>query len=521
MSQPQAAGTARVPPRKRNGAYYTPEAVAELLVRSAVRAPSDRLLDPACGDGRFLAHHANSEGVERDGQAASTACQRAPSARIHNEEFFAWAQRAATAGEQFDCVVGNPPFIRYQTFSGEIRARALALCKAHGVSFSALSASWAPFLVVAASLLRPGGRLAFVVPAAIGHAPAGGQLLDHLVARFADVRVMAVRRKLFPRLSEDCWLLLADQCGGTTNEIGFAAVDTIRPGDTLLRPTVRIDVAEWRNAWRRRLRPYLLGSQARALYLKAAAQADAPPVLPATVGSRSTRASSVRLGDLATVDLGYVSGANEFFHLTPSRTKQAGIPDALLQTTVRSARVLPPQELTAGTVAGWRRNDDPMLLLRIPRGASVPKRVQQYLDSAPGQQAREAYKCRHRRPWYSVPDVRVPDLFLSYMAGRVPSLVKNAAGASCTNALHCVRLRGTVSGADLLSAWRTPLAQLSCEIEGHPLGGGMLKLELSEAARVLLPQPGAATRKRKPNAGAKAEMEEAASVLRLWRHYAG
>ena len=333
MSQPQAADTARVPSRKRNGAYYTPEAVAALLVRSAVRAPSDRLLDPACGDGRFLAHHANSEGVERDGQAASTACQRAPAARIHNEEFFAWAQRAARAGEQFDCVVGNPPFIRYQTFSGDVRARALALCKAHGVSFSALSASWAPFLLVAASLLRPGGRLAFVVPATIGHAPAGGQLLDHLVGRFAEVRVVAVRRKLFPRLSEDCWLLLAARYGGTTNEIGFAAVDPIRPGEAMPRPTVRVDVAEWRSAWRRRLRPYLLGPQARTLYLKAAAQADGPSVPPAAVGSRSTRASSVRLDDLATVDLGYVSGANGFLHLTPSRSKQAGIPDTLLQTT--------------------------------------------------------------------------------------------------------------------------------------------------------------------------------------------
>ena len=54
-------------------------------------------------------------------------------------------------------------------------------------------------------------------------------------------------------------------------------------------------------------------------------------------------------------------------------------------------------------------------------------------------------------------------------------------------------------------------------MEGHPLGGGLLKLELSEAARVLLPHPGSATRT--PNAEAKAEMEEAASLLRLWRHY--
>ncbi len=105
-----------------------------MLVRAAVRSPADRLLDPSCGDGRFLAHHANSSGVERDARAAAAASERAPLAHIHNEEFFAWAQPARQTGERFDCVVGNPPFIRYQTFAGDARRRALELCAELGVS---------------------------------------------------------------------------------------------------------------------------------------------------------------------------------------------------------------------------------------------------------------------------------------------------------------------------------------------------------------------------------------------------
>ena len=49
----------------------------------------------------------------------------------------------------------------------------------------------------------------------------------------------------------------------------------------------------------------------------------------------------VRLGAIASVALGYVSGANHFFHLTPSEASKAGIPSMLLHPTVRSARVLP------------------------------------------------------------------------------------------------------------------------------------------------------------------------------------
>ena len=505
----------QVPARKRNGVYYTPEAVAAMLVRSAVRSPDDLLLDPSCGDGRFLVHHGKSIGVEQDGKAASVAAQRAPRARVCNDEFFAWAERT---GERFNCVVGNPPFIRYQTFNGDVRRRALALCAKLGVAFSGLSASWAPFLVVAASLLRPGGRAAFVVPAAIGHAPYAGPLLEYLVGRFQEVRVVAVRRKLFPRLSEDCWLLLADGFGGATREIGFVAVDAIRPDFAPPRASVQVDVAEWRNGWRRRLRPYLLGPGLRALYLTAADAADRsrpPPVEAVTdVCARPCAGvSPVRLGALAAIDLGYVSGANGFFHLTPSSSAKAGIPQALLQTTVRSSRVLPPKALTRQVVDCWRRNDEPMLLLRIPKAASVPSRVRSYLDSAAGQSAREAYKCRHRTPWYSVPDVRIPHFFLTYMAGRTPNLVRNAAGASSTNALHGLRLRYPHMAGNLASAWRRPLAQLSCELEGHALGGGMLKLELKEAARVILPLAESA----KPRS--TADIEEAVSLMRRWRHY--
>ena len=508
----QPAQTPAITSRKRNGAYYTPDALAAMLVRWAVRAPQDRLLDPSCGDGRFLVAHRNSVGVERTPEAVGKAKGRAPGAHVCEAEFFAWAEHAHSTGERFDCAVGNPPFIRYQTWGGDVRQRALSLCNRFGVVFSGLTASWAPFLAVAANLLRPGGRMAFVVPAAFGHAPYAGPLVEHLVARFHDVRIVAVRRRLFPRLSEDCWLLFADGFGGSTQQMRLGATDAIQVFDTPPRTDVRIAVSEWRNSWNRRLRPYLVSDRVRSRYLAVARRADshalaaiddAQPTLPA------------RLGAVASVALGYVSGANHFFHLTPSEASKAGIPSTLLHPTVRSARVLPPREVTRQTVDSWRRSDDPMLLLRIPKGTQVPARVRRYLDSDAGVRAREGYKCRHRSPWYSVPDVRVPDFFLTYMAGRAPSLVKNAAGATCSNALHAVQLRLPVlSDAALLAAWQSPLTQLSCELEGHALGGGVLKLEPREATRVILSNPNSM------RSGESADLEEAVSVLRSWRHYA-
>lgn len=59
--------------QKHSGAYFTPDPVVATLVSWAVSDPADRMLDPSCGDGRFLAAHRNSVGIEQDARSAITA----------------------------------------------------------------------------------------------------------------------------------------------------------------------------------------------------------------------------------------------------------------------------------------------------------------------------------------------------------------------------------------------------------------------------------------------------------------
>jgi hypothetical protein len=481
--------------QKLSGAYFTPEPVAEALVCWAIRCEKDRLLDPSCGDGRFLAAHKNCVGIEQDLESAQAAIGRAPWALVHEGDFFQWAEATS---ERFECCAGNPPFIRYHHFNGEVRKRALAICQKQGASFSGLSSSWAPFLVAAAGLLKRGGRMAFVVPAEIGHAPYAAPLLEYLTANFSTVHIVAVRKKLFPQLSEDCWLLYTDGFGGSTSEIRFSPFDRYEWSAKPPSYFIPVSLDEWRTRWNRRLRPFLISRQARELY---AGTADF--------------AGSDRLNAFANVGIGYVSGDNDFFHLRPSDADYWQIPPKFLHPAVRNGRSLPSKEITAGTVKSWKAADQQMLLLRLRRGDEVPTSVQRYLDSAPGRSAREAYKCRNRAPWYSVPDVQIPDFVLTYMSGRVPQLVRNAAGVTCTNTVHSVRINNFELAKDLIPSWQSPFVQLSCELEGHPLGGGMLKLEVREASRILF--PGAAMNFSRAE---MADIGQGLAEMRRWRHYA-
>jgi hypothetical protein len=339
--------------------------------------------------------------------------------------------------------------------------------------------------------------MAFVVPAEIGHAPYAAPLLEYLVGSFSEVHIIAIRNKLFPSLSEDCWLLYASGQGGSTSQIGFTACDVFKPGKQRPKPTIHIDVDEWRTTWSRRLRAYLLPTEIRDIYA-------------ATVIDPESK----RLGDIASVGIGYVSGDNDFFHLRPSEARRLKIPAELLHPSLRNGRAMPSKQITGATVEAWTRNDDKVLLLRLTREQELPASVRRYLDSSAGREARLGYKCRNRAPWYAVPDVQVPDLILSYMSGRSANLVRNLAGVTCTNSVHSVRVRDKALAKKLLPRWSTPFVRLSCELEGHALGGGMLKLEPREATRILFP-----TDRTLAHADHGA-LEDAVKTLQRWRHYA-
>jgi tRNA1(Val) A37 N6-methylase TrmN6 len=474
------------------GQYFTPEAVASSLVGSVVRSADDRVLDPACGDGQFLRLHPSSVGVELSDEACTVARMTAPRAQVHHRDFFAWAEETE---ERFDCIVGNPPFIRYQHFAGPARARALRLAHRAGAKLTGLTSSWAPFVAVASTLLKPGGRMGLVVPAEIGHAPYAVPLLDALCSSFESVRIIAVREKIFPELSEDAWLLLALGRGGRTDRIQLSLWEAFEPFSEPPAPTKEVTLHAWR-AHGSRLRKFLLPDAVLEYYHEL-----------------STTEGCCRLGDVARVGIGYVTGANDFFHLRPSEAAFHGIPRDCLAPSIRKGEQLPNGAVKLTHVAAWLAQDMPILLLHLAGKSGLPPAVRAYLDTPGGRLARRTYKCRNRRPWYAVPDVVVPDAFISYMSGARPALARNLAGCVCTNSIHAVRFHAGAPTRSVYAAWEHPISDLSKELEGHPLGGGLLKLEPGEARQILLPLAPSVRN------GADLELiQQGIQAAREWRH---
>ncbi|MBM4037062.1 MAG: SAM-dependent DNA methyltransferase [Planctomycetes bacterium] len=477
------------------GAFYTDTRVAEFLVRWAVRDPTQSVLDPSFGGGVFLRCATERLrglggdparlvfGVEVDaevhGRVAAELADVLPphTGNLLRADFFDVSPD--TLGE-VDAVVGNPPFIRYHRFTGSDRDKALRRAASEGVALSRLTSSWAPFVVHCAALVKPGGRLALVLPMELGHAAYARPVVEFLSRRFRRLTFLTFRTRLFPDLSEDTLLLLAEGKGEPPSGIFWrdlpdaAALERFHATGRLpgLR---RLDAESFTNGGHGLVECFV---PARALSLYR--------------GLRRHRLVR-RLGDMADVGIGYVTGANAFFHLSHDEATRWHIPDAFLRPAVLRGRSLRGLRFTQEDWHKTVRAGEAAFLLHIrPTDHPLPDSVRRYLEHGAELGVPTAFKCRTRSPWYCVPHVYRPDALLTYMIGAAPSLVANDAGVVVPNSLHMLRLRpgAAPSPAAVAAMWQTSLTRLSVEIEGHALGGGMLKLEPTEAGNVLLAASG-------------------------------
>lgn len=477
---------------KSRGAYYTDPEVARFLVRWGVRFGEERVLDPGFGGGVFLAAAGERLrtlggnpatqlfGVEFDDEAfRSVAEENSPgAARLLHRNFF---DLTASDLPQVDAVVGNPPFIRYQRFGGDTRRQALCRASEAGVTLSGLASSWAPFLVHAVRFIRDGGRLAMVAPAELGYAVYARPVIDFLRRTFRSIWIVSFASKLFPRLSEEAVLVLAADKGcpfeglevidlPTTSALDEWGIPETPPQGVKVDPVTIIQGEA-------KLANYVLRPQTHGLYQELLADVRV-----------------LKLGDIADVGIGYVTGDNDFFHLDRETVERFHLPDDVLRPAVRRGADFCGIRLTAVDWTQLYGSGRACRLLFLPPDKPVPDSVQRYLEHGARRGVPNRYKCRVREAWYSVPLVYDADGFLTYMSGSDPKLVVNEAGAVAPNTLHIVRLLpGVLSGAEralqLAVAWQSSLTGLSCEMEGHSLGGGLLKLEPKEARRVAVACP--------------------------------
>ncbi|MCA9715087.1 MAG: SAM-dependent DNA methyltransferase [Myxococcales bacterium] len=469
--------------RKSRGAFFTPGALTRVMVDWAIRSGSDRVLEPSCGEAAFLLDAARRlrglgellpalHGYDLHGpsltRAAASLRELGVIATLEERDFF-----AVPATGDFDAVIGNPPYLRYQAFSGELRARGLAVAEAHGVKLNQLANAWAAFVVHAAQFLRPRGRLALVLPAVLLTVNYAAPVRRFLVERFGRVQLVMFRERVFPGVLEEVVLLLAEGKG----------------------PTRELEVVHLGDAGD--LNPRALARATRLPLERQAGDKWTQALLPGGALTRYrdaiAEAGFTTLGELCELELGIVTGNNKFFTLTQDEVRARKLPERdLLRISPAGSRHLRGLSYTRRARDRQTEEGRRTFLFYPSPGDKTPSRAaRRYIVEGEAEGVHTAYKCRVRAPWWRVPLVRAPDLIFTYMSGDAPRLVSNAARAHVLNSVHGVVLRDrdAVSRARALLPVATlnSLTLLGAELLGRSYGGGILKVEPGEARQLPVP----------------------------------
>lgn len=482
--------------RKARGAFFTPPELCTYITEWAVRGPTDRVLEPSCGEAAFLlaaaqrldvmgatGDAAQLVGVEVHTHSAAAAEERVATRTgrpltVRVEDFF------AIAGERrFDAVIGNPPYVRYQGFTGAARTAGRSAALHGGVGLTALASSWAAFTVHAAEFLRPGGRLGLVLPAELLSVNYAAQVRRYLMERFGRVRLVMFTERVFPGVLEEVVLLLAEDAlapGGTDHcELHrvSAAAD--------LTPQPHISEVRGPAAAHRWWPTDTSGKWTAALLPPAALQVYGPLVSGAEFTGLQTWGETT---------LGSVTGRNAYFALSPAQAHELGLrEDETLALSPPGSRHLRGLSLTTAACRELGETGSRTLLFRPgPDPAVMSAGARRYLAAGEADAVPLAYKCRVRSPWWQVPLVAPADLLLTYMNADTPRLTTNLAGVRHLNSVHGVYLREPLRR---LARELLPLASLNsvtllgAELVGRAYGGGMLKLEPREADQLPVPAP--------------------------------
>lgn len=359
--------------RRELGEYYTPPAICDLITRLTIDDPSDRVLDPACGSGGFLvsAYHRFREllpeptgsherilnqlsGVEINRfpahlSAINLAIQDLTSytreVDIEINDFFdikrykRFQRERATAGggeledgvtDQFggfDCIVGNPPYIRQENINDKEKVRShLGSQEVDGEYLSKRSDIYAYFLTHSFEFLNDGGDLGFITSDRWLDTKYGEDLQQFILENFEIRAIITFERQVFDdTLVDSSILLLRKQID--TEERENNVVKFIRLRDELDVNEIASLVEEDRDPDKMistdgyrlvtRLQKSLAHQKKWNLFF------IAPPIYFELAASPGV----IELEDIADLSFGLKTGANKFFYAHPEEWDELGIID--------------------------------------------------------------------------------------------------------------------------------------------------------------------------------------------------
>lgn len=394
--------------RRQLGQFFTPFPVARFMAQWLADLPSasPEILDPCAGLGVFeralcevdprLARNARFALWEKDRRLArqlEEICVRLGIEHaIACRDFLhghAWTR-------SYDAIIANPPYYKHHFVDDKQAIRDELSCRV-GHAFSVQTNVYCWFLIKALTLLRTGGRLAFIVPTEFLSANYGVPVKQFLRDSGYLRHIISVHYKsrAFDDALTTACVLLAEKKAEPAARIRFYLVDT---------PERLGDLAAFING-----QPF---SEYRSCELDA--ERKWRSYFPGSV-SLPQGVKLVRFDTYGRFSRGIATGANRFFAIPSSMAAGLELPHECLVPCVSKARHAPHKVFTQRDFEALKHSDKPVLL--FDGEAAGGGAVAAYIRTGRRAGYHERYLTRSRDPWYAL-EKRRPGRIWAAVFGR-------------------------------------------------------------------------------------------------------
>jgi len=464
--------------QKLRGAYYTPLQLANAMVELLAAENIAKVLEPSCGDGVFLDSMQAQQLLGRVNQFTAVELdvaeakkvkakyQHAKNVEVINEDFFSFYDKNRYTS-QYDLILGNPPYIRYQYLTESQRESLSAILTFHGMKANKLINAWVGFLVACSQMLNDNGRIAFVIPAEILQVAYAEELRLFLSNQFSRITLITFEKLVFPDIEQEVVVLIGEK-GGEEQGIriiemndldGFSSLDLHSNGYQKMQHV--------KEKWTK----YFMTSEEIEIIQQI---------------KKDTRFTT--FSEFGTINVGVTTGHNDYFSIDKQTCNQYQLTDVTLPLIGRSSHA----HGIYFTDTDWKENIESgkkaRLIVFPPKELDeYPLQHRSYIELGEKNGVNKGYKCSIREKWYIVPSIWVPDAFFLRRNNLYPKFVLNKCGAISTDTMHRMKFNEDVDAYTVLLSYYNSISFAFTEICGRSYGGGVLEILPGEMGNIMLP----------------------------------
>lgn len=467
--------------RKKLGQFFTPYSVACFMSQwlTEVSASEPQILDPCAGLGVFeralsatcpdFASNARFTLWEKDADLAqdlAAVCKRLSIQHsITSKDFLdehAWSAA-------YDAIIANPPYYKHHYVENKEDIRA-AISSKVGAPFSVQTNIYCWFLIKALSMLKPGGRLAFIIPTEFLNANYGRDVKKHLLETgfLRSIISVCYKSRTFDDAITTACVLLAERAHESSRGIRFYRADSSDQLGDLTEFLASAECIEYEASdldVERKWRSYFPGNRA--------VDTESSNLVPFFTYGRFSR--------------GIATGANAFFAMRPSTAAAQGLPAESLIPCLSKARQAPGKIFTQHDFEALLQSDKPVYL--FDGEAATDKAVGRYIGSGEAAGFQHRHLTRMRNPWYALEKRSVSKIWVGVFGRAGIRFVWNESNCVSLTCFHLFQpSRSGESCLPFLFLYlNSSIGRDFLELEKREYGGGLEKYEPNDINKALVP----------------------------------